>query len=73
MRKPTGSTRLTKAGVVIKTEFGWVPQARAVAEGYLGQPLPPLSEPRPENLAVKATGGPAIPLREYAALRDASK
>ena len=78
VRKPTGATRLTKAGtVIVKTPHGWVPQARAVAEHYLGQPLPrghrvvqlqPRSEPRPENLVIKATGGPAIPLTEFAAL-----
>lgn len=75
VRKPTGSTRLTKAGIVIKTAFGWVPQARAVAENYLGRPLPPghrvvqlqpHSEPCPANLAIKATGGLAIPLTEFA-------
>lgn len=63
--------------VVVKTQFGWVSQGRAVVEEYLGRPLPPghrvvqlqpRSEPRPENLAVKATGDPAIPLTEFAAL-----
>lgn len=80
VRKPTGSTRLTKAGtVVVKTQFGWVPETRAVVEAYLGRPLPPghrviqlepRSEPLPENLAIKATGGPAIPLTEFAAPCD---
>lgn len=83
VRKPTGSTRLTKGGtVIVKSEFGWVPKPRAIVEAYLGSPLPPghrvmqlqpRSEPHPENLAVKATGGPAVPLAEFAALHQAAK
>ncbi len=55
-----------------KTATGsWVPNARLIAEEYLGRVIPPghrvvqlapHEEPCPGNLAVKATGGPVIPL-----------
>lgn len=66
--------------MMVKTRFGhWVPPARAFVEDYLGRPLPPghrviqlqpLSEPRPDNLAIKATGGLAIPLTEFAGFQS---
>ena len=58
--------------VYFKTATGsWVPRARFVAEAFLGRAIPPghrvvqlapHEEPCPSNLAVKATGGPVIPL-----------
>ena len=58
--------------VFFKTATGsWVPRARFLAEEYLGGVIPPghrvvqlapHEEPCAGNLAIKATGGPVIPL-----------
>jgi hypothetical protein len=58
--------------VFFKTATGsWVPRARFVAEAFLGRAIPPghrvvqlapHEKPCAGNLAIKATGGPVVPL-----------
>ena len=72
-RLPPGSRRVDLSGAVFfKTAGGsWVPKPRFVAEQYLERAIPPghrvvqlapHQEPCAGNLAVKATGGPVVPL-----------
>lgn len=68
--------------VFFKTPAGsWVPRARYVAEAFLERAIPPghrvvqlapHEEPCPSNLAVKATGGPVVPLAEVTTLLSAT-